>query len=310
MKILLIGLGSMGTKYLSCLQKKGGIEIAALRTAKGALTTHTDITQFYNVPDALDYQPDGVIIANPTSLHVASALPFLEKGIKVMIEKPIAHSVDECNKLSAYKDLLIVAYGMRFLPVSTHIKDVLKKEKIFKVSFKRSFYLPKWHPYADYRDEYTAKASLGGGVIRTLSHEIDLMHYWFGVPQTVTGITDKISHLEIDTDDFAFFTAKYNDRVRVNFELDFFSPININTGEALTDKGRYWWDTKTLNFMSYTAGNVEEILEFCSEMFTEMYQAQVDDFINFINGSETKSATFDTSLQVLTLIEKLDGCRS
>lgn len=62
--------------------------------------------------------------------------------------------------------------------------------------------------------------------------------------------------------------------------------------------------------MSYTAGTVEEILEFSSEMFTEMYQAQVDDFINFINGSETKSATFDTSLQVLTLIEKLDGCRS
>ena len=310
MKILLIGLGSMGAKYLSCLQKEGGIEIAALRTAKGSLTNNKEITQYYSVPDALAFQPDGVIIANPTSLHVASALPFLEKGIKVMIEKPIAHSVEECNKLSGYKNLLIVAYGMRFLPISTYIKGLLEKEKVFKVSFKRSFYLPKWHPYADYRDEYTAKASLGGGVIRTLSHEIDLMHYWFGVPQTVTGITDKISHLEIDTDDIAFFTAKYNDRVRVNFELDFFSPININTGEALTDKGRYSWDTKTLNFMSYTAGTVEEILEFSSAMFTEMYQAQVDDFINFINGSETKSATFDTSLQVLTLIEKLDGCRS
>jgi hypothetical protein len=63
---------------------------------------------------------------------------------------------------------------MRFYPVNPFLKQLFKDEIPFKVGFKRSFYLPKWHPYADYRKEYTALKTLGGGVIRTLSHEIDL----------------------------------------------------------------------------------------------------------------------------------------
>jgi len=224
MKILIVGLGSIGQRHAACLQKINGVEIAVLRTKKGTLKDASGFTEFYSLDDALAYHPDGVIISNPTSLHVETALPFLQSGIKTLIEKPVADTAAEAEKLAAYSEHLRVAYCVRFLPLISTIKEIAEQEKIYKLSFKRSYYLPKWHPYADYRTEYTAKRSLGGGVIRTLSHEIDLMLYLFGEPVHTVGVTDKISPLEIDTDDFAFVSCKTAAGARINFELDFFLP--------------------------------------------------------------------------------------
>ncbi|HMO61132.1 MAG TPA: Gfo/Idh/MocA family oxidoreductase [Ferruginibacter sp.] len=307
MKILIVGLGSIGQRHAACLQKMPGVDIAVLRTNKGTLKEKSGYTEFYNIEDALAYQPDGVVIANPTSLHVETALPFLQRGIKTLIEKPIAQSHADAEKLSPFSNNLLVAYCVRFLPLINIIKEIAAGERIYKISFKRSYYLPKWHPYADYRTEYTAKKELGGGVIRTLSHEIDLMLYLFGEPVSTTGVTDKISALEIDTDDFAFFTCKLKNGARVNFELDFFSPKNLNVAEMFTDKGKYTWDMRELLFTPYNETTAERL--YGPELFNieKMYSSQIDDFINFIKYGKSNNASYEAAINVLNIITKIDG---
>jgi predicted dehydrogenase len=306
MRILLIGLGSIGKRHLSYLKSFANIELAALRTYKGTYHEKTNLKEFSCLEDALSFNPEGVIICNPTSLHVETALPFLKRNIKVLIEKPLADNTADCEKLKPYGKNILVAYCMRFLPICQFVHELKNLENIFKVSFKRSYYLPKWHPYADYRTEYTAQKKLGGGVIRTLSHEIDLMIFWFGKPKSVTGVTDKISHLETDTDDFAFFTAKSSDGIRINFELDLFSPTNIDTGELFTEKGKYFWDSTGLWFTPYDNTEPGKVSEFDSEVYDLMYINQLQDFIDFINGKPSMNATFQSSLEVLEIIESID----
>lgn len=307
MKILIAGLGSIGKRHLSFITKIDGVEVAALRTGKGTLKEKSAIQEFYSIEEALEFKPDGVLIANPTSKHVETALPFLEKGIKVLIEKPIDDSIAESKKLETYKENFLIAYCMRFFPLSSFIKELSAKENIFKISFQRSFYLPKMHPYADYRTEYAAKKELGGGVIRTFSHEIDMMLHWFGEPVSVTGVTDKISHLEMDTDDFAFFTAKTKSGARINFELDFFAPVNINVGEAFTEKGKYFWDTKGIQFIGYNESEPKEILKYDENIFDIMYLNQIKDFVGFVNGKPSINATYNSAIQVLEIIETIDA---
>lgn len=306
MKILIVGLGSIGQRHARCLQNISGVQTAVLRTAKGTFKDKSGYTEFYDIKDALAYQPDGVIVANPTSLHVETALVFLQHGIKVLIEKPAADSSAEAEKLFPYRQQLLVAYCVRFLPLVDVLKEITAAEKAFKLSFKRSYYLPKWHPYADYRTEYTAKKELGGGVIRTLSHEIDLMLYLFGEPIDTTGVTDKISPLEINTDDFAFFSCKMQNGARVNFELDFFSPTNINYGELFTEKGKYTWDMKEMLFTAYKAAEPARI--YGPELFDieKMYNRQMEDFVAFIQGAESINANYSVSKKVLEIIESID----
>ena len=306
LKILLIGLGSIGRKHLFCLKELHNIEIIALRTSKGTLKDSLGIKEVYNVQESIDSKPDGIIISNPTSLHVETALSYLELGIPVLIEKPIAYDTKESYKLNKYANLIRVAYCMRFHPLNEIIKKILETETIFKLGFKRSFYLPNWHPYADYRTEYTARKELGGGVIRTLSHEIDLMIHWFGLPESSIGVVDKISNLEIDTDDYAFFTCKFRAGFRVNFELDFLSPVNINIAELYTDKGKYNWDLKHFWFTSYTDKEPVLMYEFSNNSINEMYLDQVKDFMMFIKNKKSANTTLQEAQEVLKLIDEID----
>jgi predicted dehydrogenase len=306
MKILIVGLGSIGQRHAACLQKTAGVDIAVLRTSKGTLKDKSGFTEFYTMDDALAFKPDGVIISNPTSLHAETALPFLQQGIKALIEKPITHSFADAEKLSAYSGNLRVAYCVRFLPLIHTVKEIVLEEKMYKLSFKRSYHLPKWHPYADYRTEYTAKKELGGGVIRTLSHEIDLMLYLFGAPTSTTGLTDKISPLEIDTDDFAFVTCKMKNGARVNFELDFFSPKNVNIAEMFTERGKYTWDMTEMLFTPYNETVPERL--YGNELFDvdKMYMNQMNDFIGFIKTGKSENADFSSAKKVLQIIETIE----
>ncbi|MDP2161066.1 MAG: Gfo/Idh/MocA family oxidoreductase [Flavobacterium sp.] len=305
MKLLLIGLGSIGQKHLSILSEMEGLELAALRTSKGLLKKEITIPTFYTLAEALAFRPDGVIIANPTALHAETALPFLEAGCKVLIEKPIDETVEKATILKPYASQIRVAYCMRFHPLIHYLKNKFSEEPPFKVGFKRSFYLPKWHPYADYTQEYTAQKKLGGGVIRTLSHELDLAIHWFGEPETVVGVTDKVSFLSLDTDDYAFFTLKTKQQARVNFELDFFSPVNCNTGEAFTAKGMYQWTLNEVRFMAYDTTEFIFLATF-EDSVHKMYANQLHDFCNFVKTGTSINSTYQESISILNVIKDIE----
>ena len=306
MRILIIGLGSIGRRHLSVLEKIEGLELAALRSRKGTLKEAGGINEFDQIIDALAFKPDGVVIANPTSLHIESSLPFLKAGCKLLIEKPISHSSAEAQKIAPFKDQVRVAYCLRFLPISKIVQTELKEESIFKISFKRSFYLPKWHPYADYRKEYTARKDLGGGVIRTLSHEIDLAVHWLGKPEKTIGVVDKLSPLDVDVDDIAFLSMKMNNGARVNMELDFYSPININQAELYTERGKYFWDAQSLSFIGYD-DKEPRIIEKFEQVYDQIYNDQIMDFLNFVRGGESMNCTFEESVWVSDIIEEIEG---
>ena len=67
--------------------------------------------------------------------------------------------------------------------------------------------MPHWRD-CDYRQNYSAKKNLGGGVLLDLSHEIDLAFYLFGKLKLEFAQNFKISELDIDSDDFAFLALK------------------------------------------------------------------------------------------------------
>lgn len=306
MKILIIGLGSIGRRHLSILKVKDHIEVAAFRTKKGELNSDVEVLEFYNISEALNFNPDGVVISNPTSLHAITALPFLKKGIKVLIEKPITATLTENNLLEPYSELIRCAYCLRFLKLYKELEFLFQKDPPFKVDFKRSFYLPKWHPYADYKKEYTAQKALGGGVIRTLSHEIDLALSWFDYPQKITGLVDKLSSLEIDTEDYALLSMRYNNKsLRVNIELDFYSPENINSGEAFTRNGKYEWDMTEITFQEYE-GKKQLIYKASANELDMMYESQLIDFIDFVKTDKSGNATWEDGYNLLKIIDEIE----
>ncbi len=129
MKFLIAGYGSIGRRHFRNLLTLGERDIVFLRSKRSTLPDD-EIREFpveTNVHAALEHQPDAVIIANPTALHMDVAIPAAEQGCHLLIEKPISHSLEQVNELRAAVVLggvdVFTAFQFRFHPGLVAIKE-------------------------------------------------------------------------------------------------------------------------------------------------------------------------------------------
>src|SRR5258708_1074635 len=104
MRFLIAGLGSIGRRHFHNLISLGEKDIVLLRSHRASLPD--DELAGYAVETDLQaalkkYDPEAVIIANPTALHMNVAIPAARAGCSLLIEKPISHSLDQIDELEA-----------------------------------------------------------------------------------------------------------------------------------------------------------------------------------------------------------------
>jgi predicted dehydrogenase len=232
MKALVIGYGSIGSRHARLLQDLG-CETAVVSSRKvDANTVYTTVSA------ALESErPDYVVIANKTNQHfetIAELIRLDFNGI-VLVEKPIFHICLEIPQHRFKK--IFVAYNLRFHPIIQKLHAVLNNKKILSAQVYVGQYLPDWRPQTDYRNNYSTRASEGGGVLRDLSHELDYINWLFGGWERMSALGGHYSSLEITSDDiFAIIMVARRCPV-VTCHLNYLERetrrlININTDDA------------------------------------------------------------------------------
>ena len=104
MRVGVIGVGHLGKHHARILSGLQGARLTAVvdvlpgRAAEIAAAAGT--RPMADSRDLLD-EVDAVTVAVPTALHREVALPFLERGIAVLVEKPMAQSLAEADELIA-----------------------------------------------------------------------------------------------------------------------------------------------------------------------------------------------------------------
>lgn len=103
MKIMIAGLGSIGRRHFRNLLALGERDILLYRTHRSTLPD--DELAGYPVETeleaALAQQPEAVIISNPTALHLEVAIPAARTGCALMLEKPVAGSMERIPELES-----------------------------------------------------------------------------------------------------------------------------------------------------------------------------------------------------------------
>lgn len=312
MRIGIVGLGSIGKRHVRCLRQLGYEDIIALRTKKG--TTKTLPVEFnytkevFDVDDFYSNNLDGVIISNPTSLHIETIKIPLEKKIPIFLEKPLADSLEQLREIEDYDVTnVMVGFCWRYNEIINIAKRFIasgKLGRIYKANLYRGQFLPSWHSYADYRKEYYARKDLGGGAIRTLSHEIDLMHYFFGDPKELCASVEKISDLEIDVDDNVYMICKMANHSLVSIELDYFNPVLTIRGIVFGSEGtvEYSFSKSNVTFTDYD-GKIGIVYENANLDWNKMYIDQMKNFVNFIRNKEGLCCTFEDGVNVMKVIK-------
>ena len=229
MNILVIGRGSIGKQHLKSLRSLK--KTHALTVHEFQPTSHGP-AYFNELQGALENQHiEAVLICNPTSQHVQTALVCLHRGVHVFLEKPLGVSFDaknfkEIERLVKEKECtFMVGYDMRFNPWIVKMKELVEQNTIGKIWGARVMagqYLPDWRPGTDYRQTYSAKKEMGGGVLLDLSHELDYL-LWL-MPQKVVEVTARkvtTGQLEIDTEDIASVIVGFEAGATAQVHLDY-----------------------------------------------------------------------------------------
>ena len=194
-KVAVVGAGSIGQRHQRLLQELGHEVVVVSKSSKSA--------KYKSLTDALAQENfEYVVLASKTSQHFADLRVLIEKNFvgSVLVEKPI---FDRSEKLKPnHFKFLAVGYNLRFHPAIIWLQETLPQlGAVSSVNFYVGQYLPTWRPDSDYRNSSSAKTDSGGGVLRDLSHELDLVQYIFGDWKKITAIGGKFSDLEIETDD-------------------------------------------------------------------------------------------------------------
>ena len=250
MKLLIAGYGSIGRRHFRNLLTLTERDILFYRT--GHSTLADDELAGYPIDTdlcaALAHQPEAVIVANPTSLHLDVAIPAAEAGCHLLLEKPISHSMDRVDDLIAAVQSgggkVLVGFQFRFHPALQWIAEnqasLIGRPLSFRVHWGE--YLPGWHPWEDYRLGFSARADLGGGVILTLCHPLDYLRWLFGEVAELWAFAGHSSDLDLQVEDTAEIGLRFQNGVLGSVHLDYNQRPPTHTLEIIGTEGTIRWD--------------------------------------------------------------------
>ena len=185
-KICFFGMGSIGKRHLNNLikilnKRKIEFEIDVVKRKKeldDEVKNH--INNIYKINEFEPNFYDIVFIVNDTSAHIETLNLMKNYSNNFFIEKPLSINARKIN-INDYKDKKIyIACPMRYSNVIEYLKKEIDFSKVYSVRAICSTYLPDWRPTIDYRNNYSAKKELGGGVTLDLIHEWDYLTYLLG----------------------------------------------------------------------------------------------------------------------------------
>jgi predicted dehydrogenase len=260
LQVAVVGFGSIGRRHLENLARLGvqrRLLVRRAAAANPAFQPPHDVRVVYNHAAAIDAGLDLAIVANPTRLHVETAINYMEAGVPVLLEKPVSDDLGEAERLLLASQAggvpCGVAYCMRYHPAYALAQQAIVAGRLGEVRFARAWfdsYLPSWHPWEDYRDSYAARRDLGGGVLPTLDHEIDFLLWCLGPPESAEGFTARSGLLDAPVDDLARLDWRYADGGQAEIELSFCRPQRERGFEFVGEQGslRFSFDDGDLVF--------------------------------------------------------------
>lgn len=199
-----VGSGHIGQRHAEMIRRNPESELVAICDIKSPAElglNDPDVPFFLSMEEMLKSGPeaDVICVCTPNGLHAEQTLKALEHKKNVVIEKPMALKVADCEKiifkaLQVSRQVFCVMQN-RYSPPSVWIKELVEQEVLGKI------FLVQLNCYWNRDDRYYSgknwkgSPGLDGGTLFTqFSHFIDIMYWLFGDITDIRGRFDDFNH--------------------------------------------------------------------------------------------------------------------
>ncbi len=319
MRFLIAGLGSIGRRHLANLLALGEQDIVLYRSHRSTMPEDRlpggrSLSEFpveTVLQAALKKGVDAVIVSNPTALHLDVAIPAAEAGCHLLIEKPLSHAFEGVDRLESIAresgSRVLVGFQFRFHPGLQQVRQLLGEEAIGRPLSVRAHwgeYLPGWHAWEDYRQSYSARQDLGGGVILTLSHPLDYLRWLLGEVVELWAFTGQAGDLDLQgVEGLAEIGLRFDSQAVGSVHLDYHQRPPAHFLEIVGSEGTIHWDNASgeVRYYSCSLNEWQSIPAPQGFERNAMFLAEMRHFIRVAGGEEEPACSLSDGRKALQI---------
>jgi len=293
LRIGVIGFGSIGSRHARILRDFGhDVYVVSARENKDfpRLSSLAELLKFHS--------PEYLVIASPTSRHLEDLSELSRQRFNglILVEKPLIHQSVPIPPLATTQ--VAIGYNLRFHPLTQLLKNTVNTYKhVTSAVFYAGQLLTKWRPERDYRNTSSAKRSMGGGLLRDLSHELDLASFLFGELLDFDITSNRSGLLEVDGPDSLDITATTHTCERLEIHLNYLDEPAQRTTTLIANG-----QTTTADFI-HNIWKQDDVMTTIDVQRDDTYRAMHQ---ALLSGDLKTCATFDDGLRIVQLIDKLE----
>jgi predicted dehydrogenase len=253
MHCVVIGLGSIGRRHatnLASAHPDARFTFVRHERTTDEFTTAVNARVVRDLKDVIDDDAGLAILATPSANHIDALPALIDRGWRLLVEKPIVTSLADCDAIAARLEtapraVRVAGFNLRYLPALRSMREhVGRLGRVARASFICGQWLPDWRPGTDYRESYSADAGRGGGVELDLSHEFDVARWFFGDLGVDFARGGRFSGLDLRANDtsVSVLSPARNDAPVVTVAVDYVARRRVRWYEVVGDHGRVEWN--------------------------------------------------------------------
>jgi predicted dehydrogenase len=303
LRVGVIGVGVMGSNHARVLAELPGVMLIGVadpdRNRCDQVSRSLGCASFRDAADLMRRGVDAVTIAAPTHLHRDIAIDCAARGIHVLVEKPIASTVEESRAIVAAARragvTLMVGHVERFNPAVQSIKRAIKDQDILSIAITRVGPFPP-------------RMSNVGVVIDLAVHDIDLIR-WF-TDSDIVEIQPQTSSAVAEREDIALLQFRTASGVLAHINTNWLTPFKARTIHIATRDKYLIGDLLTLQvtecFGFQPDGSYS--MRHLSVGYAEPLRSELVAFVNAIRSGETPAVTGEEAVASLEIATRcLEG---
>jgi predicted dehydrogenase len=297
----------MGKVHLRIYSQMRGVEVAGVmdtddRSLEEVRQDYPEVSVFDNMDDMLTQHYDAVSVCVPTIYHHPVGLAVIGRGIPLLIEKPLAESVDRGRELvdaaAAGNVPLMVGHLERFNPAVRRIKEIVSADDSDAVI---SIQIERVGPYPPRIQDV--------GVIKDLaSHDIDLVrHISSAEYKSVYAVTSSTIGEHEDT---AIISAEMDNGVLAQMNANWITPYKSRNIRVATNKRYVEGDLITQQVKEYSRFEDYQSSYSVREWplaYREPVREELTAFLEAIEHGRSMPITGQDGLVVLETIERIEA---
>lgn len=338
-KVGFVGLGKMGLSHLSIFGAHPDVSVVGVCDSAGYLLSvlgkYSGVQTYRSMDDLLtDSGLDAVVISTPSSMHAPMVRSALDRGVHVFCEKPFCldpkDSDDLAGKAEAGGLVTQVGYHYRYVGAFAEVKRLLDAGAIGRVTHVLA---EAYGPVVlkQQGSTWRSRKNAGGGSLYDYAaHPVNLLNWYFGEPESVSGsVLGQVFSAE--TDDEVISTLRFGQGVSAQLSVNWSDESQRKMTTKITiwgTHGRIFADRQEVQTYLRQAAPVPEgyrtgwNVRYTTELTDgvwfylrgEEYSAQVDDFVQRVragkvDGLNSFRAAAVTDRTIMSIVDDAEGVR-